>query len=80
MKPLRSLIGGGTVEVHIDPYDYKNDIRANLGYQVMFSFLCDTLQNPGCIGILLSHHHAHCIEILVTDFVLLACCYVLESP
>jgi hypothetical protein len=48
-----------TVDIHIGPYDYTNDIRANLGYHVMFPLLHNTLQNPVCISILLSHHHAY---------------------
>src|SRR3990170_3477960 len=50
------MTDGGTVDVHIDPYEHTNDIRVNLCYHVMFPLLCDTLQNPGCISILLSHH------------------------
>jgi hypothetical protein len=42
----------GTVDIHIDPYDYTNDIRVNLGYHVMSPLLRDTLQIPVCIGIL----------------------------
>ena len=53
------MTDNGTVDIHIGPYDYTNDIRANLGYHVMFPLLRDTLQNPVCIGILLSHHHAY---------------------
>ena len=53
------MTDSGTVDIHIGPYDYTNDIRANLGYHVMFHLLRDTLQNPVCIGILLSHHHAY---------------------
>ena len=61
-----------TVDVHIGPYDYTNDIRVNLGYHVMFPLLRDTLQNPRCVGILLSHTHAHYIVVFVTGFVLLS--------
>ena len=32
---------------------------------MLFPLLRDTLQNPVCIGILLSHHHAHYIVALV---------------
>jgi hypothetical protein len=53
------MTDSGTVDIHIGPYDYTNVIRANLGYHVMFPLLHDTLQNPMCIGILLSHHHAY---------------------
>ena len=50
------------------------------GYHVMLPFLHDTSQNPGCISILLNHHHAHYTEILVTGFVLLSRYCVLASP
>ena len=50
------------------------------GYHVMFPLLLDTLQNPVCIGILLSHHHAHYIVAPVTGFVLLFRWRVPASP
>jgi hypothetical protein len=37
------MTDSGTVDIHISPYDYMNDIRANLGYHVMFPLLRDTL-------------------------------------
>ena len=66
------MTDSGTVDIHIGPYDYTNDIRVNLGYHVMFPLLRDTLQNPVCIGILLSHHHAHYTVAPVIGFVLLS--------
>jgi hypothetical protein len=66
------MTDSGTVYIHIGPHDYMNDIRVNLGYHVAFPLLRDTLQNPVCIGILLSHHHAHYTVALVTGFVLLS--------
>ena len=50
------------------------------GYHVMFPLLRDTLQNPVCIGILLSHHHAHYTIAPVTGFVLLSRWRVPASP
>ena len=49
---------------------------------IMWYSLCfaDTSRNPRCIGILLSHHHAHYTEILATDFVLLSRYCVPASP
>ena len=71
------MADSGTVGVHINPYDYTDDIRVN-GYHLMFPLLRDTLQNPVCISILLSHHHAHytvapVTVAPVTVFVLLSC-------
>ena len=60
------------VDIHIGPYDYMNDIKVSLGYHGMFPLLRDTLQNPVCVGILLSYHHAHYTVALVTGFVLLS--------
>ena len=48
-----------TVDVHIDPYDYTNEFEWTFGYYVMSPLLHNTLQNPGCIGILLSDAHDH---------------------
>ena len=42
------------------------------GYHVMFLILHNTLQNQVCIGILLSHHHAHYTVAPITDFVRLS--------
>ena len=50
------------------------------GYHVMFPLLRDTLQNPVCIGILQSHHHAHYSVAPVTSFVLLFRWRVSASP
>ena len=66
------MTDSGTVDIHIGPYDYTNDIRVNLGYHVAFPLLRDTLQKSVCIGILLSHTHAHNTGLLVVDFVLLS--------
>ena len=66
------MTDSGTVDIHIGPYDYTNDCRVNLGYHVMFPLLHDTLQNPVCIGILLSHHHTHYTVAPVIGFVLLS--------
>ena len=66
------MTDSGTLDIHIGPYDYTNDIRVNLGYHVVFPFLCDTLQNSAYIGIRLSHHHAHYTVAPVTGFVLLS--------
>ena len=60
------------MDILIGPYDYTNDIRVNLCYHVMLLLLHDTLENPGCIGIPRSHHHAHYTIALVTGFVLLS--------
>jgi hypothetical protein len=47
-----------TVDIHIGPYDYTNDIQANLGYHVIFPFLRDMLQTPEVrhIGIPVNQH------------------------
>jgi hypothetical protein len=66
------MTDSGTVDIHIGPYDYMNNIPANLGYHVVFPLLHDILQNLVCIGILLSHHHAHYTVAPVTGFVLLS--------
>ena len=60
-ETVRSMTDSGTVDVHIDTYDYTNAIQCkwNFSYHVMFPLLHDTSQNLGCIGILLSHAHAH---------------------
>ena len=76
-EAIRSMTDSGTVDVHIGPSKYMNDIR---GYHVMLPLLPDTSQNPGCIGILLSDHYAHYTKILVTGFVLLSRYCVPASP
>ena len=66
------MTDSGIVDVHIDPYYYMNNIECTFGYRVMFHLLRDTLQNPVCIGIPLSHHHAHYTIASITGFVLLS--------
>ena len=53
------MTDSGTVDIHIGPYDYTNDIRVNLWLSCDVPFVPCTLQNSVCIGILLSRHHAH---------------------
>ena len=60
------------VDIHIGPYDYTNDTQVNLWLSCVVPFASDTLQNPVCIGILQSHHHAHYTVAPVTGFVLLS--------
>jgi hypothetical protein len=62
-----------TMDVHIDPYDYTNDIRVNLWLSCDVPFASQYFtKNPGCIDILLSHAHAHYTFDLVAGFVLLS--------
>ena len=51
------MTDSGTVDVHIDPYDYTNDIRVNLwlSCDVPFASRYFTKPEVRCIGILLSH-------------------------
>jgi hypothetical protein len=62
------------------PVSTRMILEWTFGYHVMFPLLRDTSQNPGFIGILLSHHHAHYTEILITGFVLLSRYCVPASP
>ena len=68
------MTDSGTVDVHIGPYHYTNDIRVNLwlSYDVPFTPRYFTKPDVGCISIILIHHHARCTDLLVTDFVLLS--------
>ena len=69
-ETIRSMTDNGTVDIHFGPYQHTNDIQVNLGLSCDVPFVPYTSQNPGCIGILLSHHHAHYTEIFITGFVL----------
>jgi hypothetical protein len=71
-----------TVDIHIGPYDYTNDVRVNLGYHVMFPLLHGTLQNLVCIGILLIHHRAYlyrCSHYRFCSLFLLMCSGILVT-
>ena len=41
------------------PVSTRMIVKWTFGHHAMFPLLHDILQNPVCIGILLSHHHAH---------------------
>ena len=64
----------GTVDVHIDPYDYTNDIRVNLWLSCGVPFALRYITKPEVryISILLSHTHGQYTGLFVTDFVLLS--------
>ena len=53
------MTNNGTVDIHIGPCDYMNDIRVNLWLSCDVFFASRYLTKPVCIGILQSHHHAH---------------------
>ena len=63
----------GTVDVHIDPYDYTNEIRVNLWLSCDVPFASRDFTKPKPVVILLSHAHAHYTVLLITDFVFLSC-------
>ena len=79
-ETIRSMAGSRTVESVSVPMSTRMIFEWTFGYHVMLTFIHDTSKNLGCIGILLTHHHAHYTEILVTDFVLLSHYCVLASP
>ena len=78
-ETIRSMAGSRTVESVSVPMSTRMIFEWTFGYHVMFALLRDTLQNLGCIGILLSHHYAYYTKILVTGFVLLSC-YCVPHP
>ena len=47
MKPLRSMTDSGTVDIHIGPYDYTNDIRVNLWLSCDVPFASRYFTKPG---------------------------------
>ena len=67
------MINSETVDIHIDPYEYTDDIRVNLWLScaIPFAMRYFTKSEVGYIVILLSHSHAHYICLLVSGFVLL---------
>ena len=69
------------MDVHIDPYEYTNDIRVNLwlSYAIHFALRYFTQPEVWYIGISLSHTDAHYTGFLVTSFVLLSCWHVPAS-
>ena len=69
-----------TVDIHLVPMITRMIFEWTFRYHVMLPLLRGTLENPVCIGMLLSHHHAHYIIALITDFVLLSRWLVLASP
>ena len=64
-----------TVDIHIDPYGYMNDIQVNLWLSCAIPFASRYSTKPEVryIDILLSHSDAHYTSLLVTGFVLLSC-------
>ena len=68
------MTNSGTVDVHIDPYEYTNEIRVKLFLQCDIPFPSQYFTKPyvRCISIILSHHHAHCTDLLITGLVLLS--------
>ena len=68
------MTDSGTVDMHINPYEYVNDIRVNLLLSCDISFALRYFIKPEMryIGILLNHSHAHYIGLLVTGFGLLS--------
>ena len=63
---------GGTVDIHIDPYDYMNDIRVNILLSCDVPFASRYFRKPGMHRYPLESSHAHYTVILVTGFVLLS--------
>jgi len=59
------MTDNGTVGVHIVPMITRMIFEWTFDYHMMFPLLHDTLQNPRCVGILLSHTNAHYIVILL---------------
>ena len=55
------MTDSGVVDIHIDPYDYKNKIWVNLWLSCDVPFASRYFTKPEVryIGILLSHTHAH---------------------
>ena len=68
------MINSGAMNIHIDPYEYTNDIRVNLWLSCAIPFALPYFTKPKVryIGILLSHSHAHYTNLLVIGFVLLS--------
>ena len=63
-----------TVDVHIDPYEYMNEIGANLWLSsaIPFALPYFTKIEVRRIGILFRHTHSHYAIILIISFVLLS--------
>ena len=75
------MIDIGTVDIHIDPYEYMNDIRVNLYLSCAIPFASRYFTKPEVryIGINLSHPHAHYIGLHINGFALMSRCHVLAS-
>jgi hypothetical protein len=79
-KPFVQWPTGGPWTSLLVPVSTRMIFEWPFGYHVMFPLLCDTLQNPVCISILPSHHHAHYTIAPVTGFVPISRWRVLASP
>ena len=67
------MTDNGTVDVHIGPCEHTNGIRVNLWLSCDVPFASRYFTKPGMHRYPLESSHAHYIDILVTDFVLLSC-------
>ena len=67
------MINSGTMDIHIEPYKYTNDIRVNLWLSYAIPFASWYFRKPKVryIRILLRHSHAHYTGVLVTGFLVL---------
>ena len=76
------MTNNGTVDIHIDPYDYTNDIQVNLwlSCEVPFASWYFTKPEVRCVGVLLTPIQAHYTGLLVAGFVLLCRWHVPATP
>ena len=66
------MIDNGTVDIHIGPYDYTNDIRVNLWLSCDVPFASRYFTKLRMLRYPPESLHAHYTDILVTSFVLLS--------
>ena len=78
-ETIRSMTDSGTVDVHIGPCEYTNDIRVNLWLSCDVTFASRYFTKPGMHQYPPESSQAHYTGILVTGFVLLSCYCVSAS-
>ena len=66
------MTDSGTVDIHIGPYDYTNDIRVNLWLSCDVPFASRYFTKPGVHRYPPESSHAHYTVIIVVGFVLLS--------
>ena len=77
--PFRSMTNSGTVDIHISPCDYTNDIRVNRWLSCVVPFASWYFTKPDVHRYPPESYHAHYTVSPVTGFVLLSRWHALES-